>query len=44
MSTMETKNFGTPDEVRTLPKTNIEVINLGDASVVERGRSAERTA
>jgi quercetin dioxygenase-like cupin family protein len=35
MSTMETKNFGTPDEVRTLPKTKIEVVNLGDGSVMK---------
>lgn len=35
MSTMETKNFGTSDEVRTLPKTKIEVVNLGDGSVMK---------
>src|SRR5437764_37936 len=35
VSTMETKNFGTPDEVRTLPKTRIEVVNLGDGTVMK---------
>ena len=35
MSKMETKNFGTPDEIRTLPKTKIEVVNLGDGTVMK---------
>lgn len=32
MNTIALKNFLTADEVRTLPKTKIEIVNLGDSS------------
>jgi hypothetical protein len=35
MSTMETKSLNTPDEVRNLPKTRVEVITFGDLSLMK---------
>jgi hypothetical protein len=35
MSAMETKSLNTPDEVKNLPKTTIEVINMGDMSLMK---------
>lgn len=35
MSTMQTKSLNTPDETRTLPSTNIEVITFGDLSLMK---------
>jgi len=35
MSTMQTKSLKAPDEIRTLPKTNIEVISFGDLSLMK---------
>lgn len=34
METIELKNFNAPDELRNLPKTKIEVINLGDKTLM----------
>lgn len=34
MTKMEFKNLNTPDELRELPKTKIEVVNLGDVTVM----------
>lgn len=31
---MEAKNFSKPDEIRNLPKTKIEVINVGDSTIM----------
>lgn len=31
---MEAKNFSKPDEVRNLPKTKIEVIKVGDSTIM----------
>ena len=31
---MEKKNLSTPDEVRTPPKTKIEVVNVGDSTIM----------
>jgi quercetin dioxygenase-like cupin family protein len=33
--TMQTKSLNTPDEVRTLPKTKIEVMTFGDLSLMK---------
>ena len=35
MSTMQTKSLNTPDEVRTLPKTTVEVIIFGELSFIK---------
>jgi len=35
MATMETRSLNTPDEVRTLPKTTIEVVNFGELSLMK---------
>ena len=35
MSTMQTKSLSAPDEVRTLPKTTIEVITFGELSLMK---------
>jgi hypothetical protein len=35
MSMMQTKSLKAPDEIRTLPKTNIEVISFGDLSLMK---------
>ena len=35
MSTMQTKSLNTPDEVRALPGTRIEVINFGELSLMK---------
>ncbi len=35
MSTMQTKSLNTPDEVRTLPKTTVEVIIFGELSLIK---------
>lgn len=32
--TLELKNFTKPDETRILPKTKIEIINLGDSTIM----------
>lgn len=32
---MEIKNFNKPDEVRTPPKTRIEVVNVGDKAIMK---------
>ena len=32
---IQKKTFTTPDETRSLPKTTIEVVNLGDATVMK---------
>jgi mannose-6-phosphate isomerase-like protein (cupin superfamily) len=32
---MEAKNFSKPDEVRNLPKTKIEVIKVGDSTIMK---------
>lgn len=34
MATMLLKNLGHPDETRSLPKTNIEVVNIGDITIM----------
>ncbi len=34
MSTILTKNFSTPDEIRDLPKTRIEVVHFGDTVIM----------
>jgi uncharacterized RmlC-like cupin family protein len=31
---MEAKNFSNPDEIRNLPKTKIEVIKVGDSTIM----------
>lgn len=31
---MQTKNFNSPDEVRTPPKTRVEVVKVGDSTVM----------
>ena len=35
MSTMQTRSFEKADETRRLPKTNIEVLNFGDLSLMK---------
>jgi len=35
MSTMQTKSLNTPDEIRSLPKTKVEVIDFGDVSLMK---------
>jgi hypothetical protein len=35
MSQLETKNFSTPDKVLTPPKANIEVVTVGDKTVMK---------
>ena len=35
MSTMQTKSLNTPDEIRTLPKTTVEVIDFGELSLMK---------
>ena len=35
MSTMQTKSLSAPDQVRTLPKTTIEVITFGELSLMK---------
>jgi hypothetical protein len=35
VATIQTKSFNTPDEVRTLPKTKVEVITFGDLSLMK---------
>jgi len=34
-SKMQKKNFTSPDETRSLPKTKIEVVNLGDVTAMK---------
>lgn len=34
MSALEIKNLSTPDETRTLPKTNGEVVNIGEYTIM----------
>lgn len=36
MHTLEVKNLDQPDEIRELPKTKIEVVNLNDSTVIMR--------
>ena len=35
MSTMQTKSLNSPEEVRTLPKTTVEVITFGELSLMK---------
>jgi quercetin dioxygenase-like cupin family protein len=35
MSTMQTKSLNTPEEIRTLPKTTVEVITFGELSLMK---------
>ncbi len=35
MSTMQIKSLNTPEEVRTLPKTTVEVITFGELSLMK---------
>ncbi len=35
MATMQTKSLNTPEEVRTLPKTTVEVITFGELSLMK---------
>ena len=35
MATMQTKSLNAPDEVRKLPETNIEVITLGELTLMK---------
>ncbi|GCE24408.1 cupin domain-containing protein [Dictyobacter kobayashii] len=35
MAKMQTKSLNTPDEVRSLPKTKVEVINLGELTLMK---------
>lgn len=35
MATLQKKNFDTPDETRTPPKTRVEVVTFGDRSVMK---------
>ncbi|GCE46239.1 hypothetical protein EI42_06377 [Thermosporothrix hazakensis] len=35
MATIQKKHFSKPDETRTLPKTRIEVLNVGDNTIMK---------
>jgi hypothetical protein len=35
LQNIQKKNFTAPDETRSLPKTTVEVVNLGDATVMK---------
>jgi DNA-binding CsgD family transcriptional regulator len=42
MSTMQTRSLNAPDEVRTLPKTTVEVVTFGDLSLMNKNHLTHR--